>query len=182
MGRRRIPKEKKQKRVTVKLIARKVGDKVTEPYKIMEDIVKTDRADLKPLKIGMAWRIGWRPDQDKVLTLGQCRKRGDLDRELDDYDIIILLNAEAFPTLKPEERQRLIYHELMHAQVVTDDEGEPKTNDRGRIIIRIRKHDVAAFRAELERFGDEDLSEIAKGRIEDAKRPLLREQGDGDSK
>jgi hypothetical protein len=164
--------------VTVKLIARTTGAKVTEPYKIMEDIVKTERADLKPLKIGMAWRLGWRPDPDQVLTLGQCRKRGDLDRELDDYDLIILLNAEAFPALKPEEKQRLIYHELMHAQIVHDGEGEPKTNDRGRIILRIRKHDVAAFRAELEKFGDADLSEIAKGRIEDAKRPLLQEPSD----
>ena len=46
MGRRRVPKEKKGKRVTVKLIARKIGEKITETYKIMEGLIKTDRSDL----------------------------------------------------------------------------------------------------------------------------------------
>jgi len=176
MGRKRVPKEKKQKRVTVKLIPRKSGDKITEPYRIMEGIVKADRADLKDLKIGMAWRLGWRPDTDGVITLGQCRKRGDLDRELDDYDIIILLNQEAFESFKSAElKERLIFHEMMHAQIVTTPEGDPKKNDRGRIIIRIRKHDVSAFKAELAKYGDADLAEIATGSIENAKRALLQD-------
>lgn len=178
MGRRRVPQEKKQKRVTVKLIQRMVGGKITEPYKIMEELVKTKRDDLKKLKIGMAWRAGWRADQDGVLTLGQCRKRGDLDRELDDYDLIILLNEDAFPTLKPPEKERLIYHELTHAQVVMDKDGDPKVNDRDRIVMRIRKHDIQAFKCEIEEYGDDDLFEIAKGRMEDAKRPLLNGGGD----
>lgn len=174
MGRRRVPKEKKGKRVTVKLIARKIGEKITETYKIMEGLIKTDRADLKDLKIGMAWRLGWRADPYGVLTLGQCRKRGDLDRELDDYDLVILLNAEAYPALQDREKERLIYHELMHAQIVTYADDQPKKNDRGRIVLRIRKHDISAFRSELQKYGDENLSEIAKIRIVDADSPLIQ--------
>lgn len=174
MARRsRIPKEKKRKRVTVKLIHREVGGKVTEPYKIMESIVKTERADLKRARIGMAWRSGWRPDPHGVLKLGQCKKRGDLERELAEYDFIILLNEESFQHLKSEEKRRLIFHELMHAEIVTE-AGEDKLDDRGRLVCRVRKHDVEDFREVVKQFGwQEDLSQIAQQRNADASRPLL---------
>jgi hypothetical protein len=174
MTRRRVPVEKKTKRVTVKLIPRESGGKVTEPYKIMEGIIKASRDDLRDVSIGMAWRIGWRPDADGILKLGQCRKRGDLDRELDKYDAVILLNEAAYPTMKEEEKQRIILHELTHLAVVTDKDGEYKVNDRGRVILRIRKHDIEDFREVVAKFGwKQDLSAIAKIRIEKADKPLL---------
>jgi len=175
MGRKRVAKEAKQKRVTVQLIPRYTGDNLTESYRIMEMFVKAERDDLKDLTIGMAWRIGWRPDPNRVLKLGECRKRGDLDRELDDYDFIILLNQDAFNSMEDDEKRRLIFHQLMHAQVVVGTDGKPKKNDRGRFVCRIRKHDFEEFRAVMLKFNcEEDLSDIAQERIADAKRPLLK--------
>jgi hypothetical protein len=160
--------------VTVQLVERMHAGKVTEPYKIMEDIIKRERADLKDVKIGIAWRKGWRSDADGVLPLGRCKKRGDLDRELDDYDFILLLNAEAFPKMNAANKRRLIYHELEHAQLSLDTNGDPKRDDRGRLVTRIRKHDIEDFRSVVAAFGWEDnLSELAKAAIADAERPLL---------
>jgi hypothetical protein len=176
MGRKRVAKDKKQKRVTTKLIQHDEGGKVKEAYRIMEEFIKTDRPDLKDLHIGLAWRFGWRPDPYHNLRLGQCKKRGDLDRELDMYDFIILLNGEAFPNLKDEEKRRLVLHELMHAQIETDDQGHPKLNDRGRVVCRIRRHDIEDFREVVRKFGwKEDLSKIAQERLEDAKEPLFQQ-------
>jgi hypothetical protein len=175
-GRPRSGGEKKRRKVTVQFLERMHTGKVTEPYEILERFIATERADLKDVKVGIAWRLGWRADADGVLILGQCRKRGDLDRELDDYDFIILLNKEAWPTFETERKTRLIFHELCHAQLSLDGNGEPKRNDRGRLICRIRKHDFADFRSVISKYGWQDnLSELAKAGIADAERPLLAE-------
>lgn len=171
------PKAKKRKKVTVQLLKRVNAGQVVEPYKILEEIVAKDRADLADVKLALAWRVGWRPDANNILTLGRCRKRGDLDRELDGFDVVILLNKEAWAALKPKEKQALIFHELCHAQVVYDSDGEPKRDDLGRQVMRIRKHDIEEFRAVVERFGTwtQDLAAIAQAGINDSKRPLLAE-------
>ena len=170
--------QKKRKRVTVQFLKREHKGKVTEPYEILEKIIKGERNDLKDakIKIGIAWHLGWRPDADGVLTLGQCRSRGDLDRELDDYDFIIMLNKDAWPTLSNEHKERLIFHELEHAQLSLDSNGEPKKNDRGRLVCRVRKHDFAEFRSVVEKYGlQDDLSKLAQAGINDSKLPLLAE-------
>lgn len=171
---------KKRKKVTVQFLERMHTGKVTAPYEILERLIKTERADLKDVKIGIAWRLGWRSDADGVLTLGQCKKRGDLDRELDNYDFIIMLNKEAWPTLEDIFKERLIFHELEHAQLSLDMNGEPKKDDRGRLVCRIRKHDFAEFRSVVKKYGWEaNLSELAKAGIADAQRPLLAEMTKG---
>jgi hypothetical protein len=169
---------KKRKAVLVKFIHRKTeaNGKITEPYRIMEEIIRTRRADLKDVKIGIAWRLGWRPDADGKRTLGQCRKRGDLDRELDSYDFIILLNEDAWPTFNDRQKERLMFHELGHAQLSLDANGQPKRDDRNRLICRIRKHEIQDFRDVVEIYGwEEDLQELAEKGIADAQRPLLAE-------
>ena len=112
-------KPKKRKKVTIQLLKRVHAGEVTEPYKILEEILTKERNDLADLKLAIAWRIGWRPDANNILTLGRCRKRGDLDRELDGFDFVVLLNKEAWASLKTKEKQALIFHELCHSQVVT---------------------------------------------------------------
>jgi len=166
----------KRKRVTVRLVQEVYDGKPTEPYSLLLALRDEFRADLRDVKIGLAWRLGWRPDADGILRLGQCKKRGDLDRELDEYDFIILLNEEAFGKLTDEQKRRLIYHELEHAQLALDSNGEPKRDDRGRLVCRIRKHDIEDFREVIVEFGWQDnLSDLAKQAIMDADRPLLAE-------
>jgi len=168
-------KEKRRKRVTVKLIPKKHKGEPTEPWKIMEELRSKHHGHLEETKIAMAWRLGWRPDANGILCLGRCRKRGDLDRELDSFDFVILLNKEAWQGLNTKEKQALVDHELCHAQVVFDADGNPKLDDQDRPVCRIRKHDVEEFKAVTERHGlwTSSLAEIAQATINDAKRPLL---------
>lgn len=179
MGRRKSfsgEKPKKRKKVTVQLLRRVHAGQVTEPYRIMEGLIAKDRKDLENVKLAIAWRIGWRADANGLLTLGRCRKRGDLDRELDEFDFVILLNKEAWQTLDDTQKQALIFHELCHAQVVIDSDGNPKQDDRDRLVCRIRKHDVEEFRLVTEKFGlwTQDLAKLAQANINDAARPLLK--------
>lgn len=177
MGRRRSGgvKEKKRKRVTVRLLKREHAGEVTEPYRIMEQLLEKNHGHLSDASIAIAWRLGWRPDVDGHVRLGQCRKRGDLDRELDGFDFVILLNEEYWKGLNDDQKRAIIDHELCHAQIVRDADGEAKRDDRGRLVCRIRKHDVEEFRDIVERHGlyTADLAEIAQAAINDAQRPLL---------
>jgi len=165
----------KPKKATIEFLPREdSAGQAREPYAIMERLIATERADLVQARIGIAWRIGWKRDKDGLLKCGQCKKRSELDRTLDAYDFVILLNKEAWPGFTAEQRERLIYHELCHAQIEVDDNGDEKRDEAGRLVIRGRKHDIQDFRDVVERYGwDEDLSDLAQRNIADADRPLL---------
>lgn len=185
MGRRRMgsgDKPKKRKKVTVRIIKEKHAGETTEPHKLLAEIRKKNHGHLEQAKIGLAWRSGWRSDTDGHMKLGQCRKSSDLDREMyEGFDFVILLNEEAWPTLNGEQKRALIDHELCHAALSMDANGEPKFNDRDRLCCRIKKHDVEEFRSIVERHGlyTQDLAEIATAAINDSKRPLLAEAEKG---
>jgi len=170
-------KEKRRKRVTVKLIPRVHAGEVTEPWALMEEIKLAHHSHLADARITLAWRLGWRADANGILCLGKCRKRGDLDRELDSFDFVIMLNQEAWQGLNIKEKRALIDHELCHAQIVIDSDGNPKLDDRDRLVCRIRKHDCEEFKIVVERHGvwTSDLAALAQAIINDAKRPLLAE-------
>ena len=178
MGRRSLgPKVKKRKKVTVKLIKEKMNGEQTEPYRLLAEIRHKEHAHLDDAKIALAWRLGWRADTDGRLTLGQCRKRGDLDREMNGFDFVILLNKEAWERLNEKQKRALIDHELCHAQIVMDADGSAKMNDSDRLVTRIKKHDCEEFRDIVNRHGlwKQDLEAFATAAINDAKRPLLGE-------
>ena len=179
MGRRKSlatsAKPQRRKKVTVKLIPRVHAGEVTEPWALMEEIKTKEYAHLADAKVAMAWRLGWRADPNGILRLGQCKKRGDLDRELDTFDFVILLNKEAWLGLNATQKRALIDHELNHAQITVDADGNPKTDDSNRPVCRIRKHDCEEFRCIVERHGlwTSDLAALAAAAVNDAKRSLL---------
>jgi len=177
MARRKNPlKQKKRKRVTVELAPRENAGKVTAPYRIMEGLIRTDRADLKGVKIAILFANNWRQDADGILRLGTAKPIGSSDRELAEYDCKITLNRAAFDVFKDEQRERLIYHELEHLQVCVDKNGEAVRDDKGRLVFRCRKHDVEEHSAVIKKYGlGDSLSELAKSLIADAQRPLLQE-------
>lgn len=169
-------KTKKRKAVKVQFIDRIHAGKVVECYAIAERIIASERADLKEVNIGFAWNTSWRPDADGYLQIGKCTKRKDLDRELDAYDFIILLNRDAWQSMPKEKKERWIFHELEHAQISLDTSGEPKKDDRGRVVTRIKKHDIEEFRSVVDKYGlSDDMSKLAQAAIADAQRPLLAE-------
>lgn len=183
MGRKRrrkrstTPKPKKRKKVTVKLLDRVHAGKTTEPYRLMDGLINEKHEHLKDAKIAIAWRFGWTQDADGRLKLGQVKKGSDLDREMHQHDFVILLNHEAWNRGGLNEEQRLAWvdHQLCHCQVVVDANGEPKTDEQGRTVWRIRKHDIEEFQDIVARHGlySGDLEKFAQAGLNDADRPLL---------
>ena len=180
MGRRKKAEQKpKRKKVTTKPLEREHSGKVTEPYRLMEDLIDKHHSHLKDAKMAICWRFGWNQDADGRLSLGRAKKASDLDRALKEYDFAILLNWEAWNKggLDQAQKAAVIDHELCHCQVVVDRNGETKTDEEGRTVYRVRKHDVEEFKDVVSRHGlyTSELASLAEAGIKDSKRPLLTE-------
>lgn len=170
--------EAKPKKVNHRIIERgKDPNDVPQVYRIMDELVSAHHHHLLEADIVIAWRYGWNEDADGGLRLGQCKKASDLDRDLHNYDFIILLNFEAVNAAAFTDTQlrALIDHELCHAQVTTDDTGDYKRDEHGKVVWRIRKHDIEEFQEVVARHGlyKSDLESFARVAMEKADAPLM---------
>ena len=126
-----------------------------EPYKLLAEVRKSYHKETLDAKIALAWRKDTKPDTDGHLVLGRCVKASDLQRELAEWDFVILLNQEVWnePEFDIGRKRALLDHELCHADVSLDDEGEQKVDSKGRKVWRVRKHDIEEFQAVVKRHG-----------------------------
>src|SRR5581483_5784271 len=130
----------KPKRVSYELIPRD-GDVGERMYALLERLVVDHHDHLAEARIALAWCTSWKPDVDGRVVLGKCKKASDLDRELAPFDFVILLNRDFWlhARIANVQRDALLDHELMHAAIAYDQDGEPKRDDRGRTVFRTRK-------------------------------------------
>lgn len=146
---------KAPKRLAYELIRDEPGGVGRQAYEMLRGLIREFRHDLIDTRIALAWCTSWKPDPDGRVTIGKCRKASDLDRELMEFDFIILLSKEFWQDLKVTDAQRraLLDHELMHAAVKIGENGEPEEDAKGRTVYRIRKHDIEEFADTVKRHG-----------------------------
>jgi hypothetical protein len=158
-------KLKRPKKVTYQLIPRE--DAVGAPtYALLERLVAEHHEELAHTnaRIAVAWCTSWKSDVDGRVTIGKCKKASDLDRELAAFDFIILLSKDFWIVASEKQRAALVDHELMHAAVKYDADGEPVRDERGRQVFRTRKHDLEEFSDIAARHGcyKRDLEQFAR--------------------
>jgi len=137
---------------------------VPEPYRQTGQLTAAHHAHLVEARICVVWARGWKPDKDEERVLGKAKKASDFDRELRDWDFVILLNEVAWTHLEPLQRRALVDHELCHCAAALDPEtGDQLEDERCRPVWRIRKHDLEEFREVVERNGlyKDDLARFA---------------------
>jgi hypothetical protein len=178
---RKTPRKERRRVVKVQFLARptrkpKERDHA-DPYGYIDDLVAGPHDDLKDAKIAVAWMLDVKPDRDGHLCLGRCKKATDLDREFREFDFVVLLNSSAWKSLKNKQRLALVDHELCHAAVATDKNGDPIRDERDRLCWRIRRHDIEEFTGVVKRHGCylNDVAELVRVAQE---QPLFA--GDGD--
>lgn len=149
-----MKKPAKPKKVSYELIAR---DSVAghPMYCLLGELVDLHHQELQQARIGLAWCTSWNPDVDGRVTLGKCKKASDLDRELAEFDFLILLRKSFWldDRVSPLQRRALLDHELCHAGMKYDGAGEPVADERGRYVYRTKKHDLEEFTSIVERYG-----------------------------
>lgn len=167
------------KKLPYRLIERD-SDEGRPIYSMLEKYCERHHQDLPFNRIALAWAFAWKPDPDGRLTLGKCKRASDLDRELHDFDFVILLN-EGFwnhEAVTEAMREALMDHELCHGAIAMDSDGEPKVDTRGRVVYRTVKHDIEEFTQIVERHGvwKQDLHRFANAILQAEKYPLLAEE------
>lgn len=147
-----------------------------QPYELLNEIRAEYHFDTTEANIALAWRKGTKPNADGHLVLGRCVKASDLQRELVDYDFVIVLNKEVWedPEFDRDKKLALLDHELCHAARAVDEDGEPKIDSKGRPVWRVRGHDIEEFTEIVHRRGTwkRDLEKFAEV-ILAKKAPLL---------
>lgn len=141
-------------------------------YDLMHGLVSKHHPHIKDARIVLVWRYGWREDVDGGLKLGTATKASDLNAQLGDYDFAISLNHDVLNSADWQEAQTvaLLDHELCHCTYAVDEDGVKRTDETGRTVWRLRKHDIEEFREVIERNGlyKADLVKFAES-IADAK-------------
>jgi|SRR5712664_476775 len=152
----------KPKKVNFELIVNEEG----EPYRLLREVRSQFHEELEEARIALAWRKSLKADVDGRLVLGKCVKASDLQRELADWDFVILLNQEVWVNSEftADKKRALLDHELCHAAPVVNEEDEQKLDERGRLVWRVRKHDIEEFQGIVERHGcyKRDLERFAE--------------------
>ena len=172
-----MSKKQKAKAINYEILSRK---DCPASYEMLADITDKHHEHLSEAKIALAWRKTTNSDADGKLLLGRCKKCSDLEREAHGFDFIIVLNKEFWHDKETTDAKRraLLDHEVTHAQVSRDEEGEEKRDEFGRKVYRIRKHDIEEFREIVERHGlwKGDLEAFARSCREKRAAPLLAEK------
>ena len=144
---------------------------------LLTEIRAEHHFDVAQAKIALAWKKATMPDVDGHLVLGKCVKASDLQRELVDYDFVIVLNKEVWedPEFDREKKLALLDHELCHAARAVDSDGEAMIDSKGRPVWRTRKHDIEEFIEIINRHGcwKRDLEKLAESIIAKKKTPLF---------
>jgi hypothetical protein len=127
-------------------------------YPLLRELIEAHHPDLAQARIALAWNLTWTADVDGRVTLGKCKKVGDLERECAEFaafDFVIILRREFWYATQVTDLQRraLLDHELHHAAVKYDERGEPVIDECGRQVFRIRAHDLEEFAAIADRYG-----------------------------
>lgn len=191
-GRLTMPRRKKEnvkdKRTPIKVkpIQRKVGGKVTEPWAILERLLKDVHGfdPIRNCRVRLFWQRDGKMDVDGIAVGATVCKANEIDRNLAEEsggetpDIFIKIAEKTWSQLDAKQRERLLFHELCHVHPAKDANGEQKMDSKDRPLWRIGKHPITAFHEELARYGAEMVIGSNQAVLDAAARadaPLLAE-------
>lgn len=148
-----------------------------EAYKLLDEVRAKWHEDMYGAKIALAYRKRLKRDKDSILMLGRCLKVSDLQKEFAPFDFIIILNRDVWmePGFDKKKKLALIDHEMCHAALSLDRDLERKNDEKGRMVYRLRRHDIEEFRSVVEHHGcyKQDLVKFAESLLKKHKTPLL---------
>lgn len=123
--------------------------------RMAESVIKEEFPDLQHLKILYCFRSKAKPGEDGLIIAGTARILPPKLQDLWEFHAEIELAEPIWEAMTPVQRKRLIWHELRHLKVETDEDGQPVLNREGRIHCWCEEHDcvVKTFSEEILKFG-----------------------------
>ncbi len=111
-------------------------------YNQLQDLINKyhqGKNTINGVNIILMWKYNIKPDQDEYLQLADITKSPDKIRELRPHDIIIGLNKTAWELTTPAQQDTILDTQLERIAISTDKQDNPKEDDQGRTIYRLRK-------------------------------------------
>lgn len=127
-------------------------DTTGELERIANDLIggKKELRNLKHINLLFLWRDGLKKKGSKVIQ-GMASKLPPKTRDLYGYDASIEICSNSWVAMSNKDKRKLVYHELKHIEVETEEDGLTLKEDKeGRIKIKLVEHDV-----DLQRFSSE---------------------------
>ena len=162
---RRRQENVKDKRTPIKIrpIQRKASGKITEPWAILERLLAevSTFSPIRNCRVRLYWQKDWKQDVDGIAVGAMACKASELDRNLveesggETPDIFIKLPEKQWPQLDDKEKERRIFHELLHIHPAKDSNGGQKSDSKDRPLWRLGRHPIATFHEEIARYGAE---------------------------
>lgn len=170
------------KKVPYKVIERKLDNgRIRDCYKIMESLIEKSHPRLRDAAIVLAWCYTWKPDKHGNVKLSDTKRAGEVDRQLHNYDFVIILNDTAWnhSTFTDAQKIASMDHALCACDVSEDADGEVRVDENDRTVFTIRKPDIQEFSECFARHGvwNKDLEHmvgiVLQHEQEARERPLL---------
>lgn len=136
-----------------------VKDKKKVLRGLAHDLIETKKRFriLKEIKILYVWRLGDVPEYDDEgrAILATTRKLPVRERDIYGYDVEIKVWRDGWKRKNQKAQRRTMWHELNHIEVEQGENFSVNKDDDGRVIFRIKQHDVVitTFEDELKKFG-----------------------------
>ncbi|MGE5590975.1 MAG: putative metallopeptidase [Bacillota bacterium] len=134
-----------------------------EAQEIAERLISQYHEHLLEAKIAYAKRYGtWTSKGQTVL--GRAVKVSERDKLFHGYDFLVIVNADEWLRLTPEQRVALVDHELCHCQRAVNADGDYVETKDGKPVWTIAGHPVEEFPEIVDRHGawDANLKLLAK--------------------
>jgi hypothetical protein len=120
---------------------------------LAKQIIAQNRSNLSILKFTYVFRPEAAVTDGHVIA-GMCVKVDDRNWSIHKSDFIIEIAKDVWEEASDEFKLAIVDHELGHAGIHMDEEGQPKMDERsGRIRTFCRRHDIEEFEDVLERHG-----------------------------
>ena len=130
----------KPKAVNWDLITRETDS--YDVYKMLDDLMAKFHQDIQGVIIVIMWRHNLKIDVDGHVQLADISRTADKYRELHEHDFILGLNKDTWSMLDDSEKRTVMDSQLNRIAISTDQDGEPKEDDRSRTVYRTKKEQV----------------------------------------
>lgn len=131
----------------------KVPNKVE---RLLKKVINKDFKHLKNIPFIVVFRKKSKPGEDGMIIAGQIRVLSAKMLAVYGVQVELELSLPVWKALSKQGKYELLWHELNHLVVDTDEEtGEPARDKSGNIIVYTQDHDLVlrTFRDEIRKFG-----------------------------
>jgi hypothetical protein len=133
-------------------------------YQRLNRIIAQHHPDLAECRFLILFHIDVKADKDNRLRLAWVQTMNEESALISGKDVKLTINKQFWiaPETLESDQDMVLDHECCHIRPDTNEEGEQKTDERGRKLYRMRGHEVEEFVEIIERHGYQRRNQLVR--------------------